>query len=203
MAGRANVYFDEAKGSFEVYFKVDGITYSFIAESNGTSYDDTVWKIQMRKKWAGNTEAIEDTKDVENAFVEAMNEWVELKNPTTFWWVASEKFPAYNNIAKTLAKKIKEYNFIDESAILEEQEPKDKSDLEYDFDGVEEENKYKRFIFTRDEIKEDFTSEEMANRKLESNEETFDTYEEPEDVKTNKDFTTFVKNDKLDKEAGY
>jgi len=196
--GRCNVWFDRAKGGFEIYFKVGGTTYSCIAESEGTEYDDGAWKLQLRKKWLGNTETIEETKEVENAFVEALSEWVELKNPTKFYWRASEKYPAYNNIAKALAKKIKDYNFIDESAITEDR------DKNYDVSNDEGEEKiYNRFIFTREELKEDQTSMEMAYTKLNDNEETFDVYEKPEDIKTNPDHMTYQKSDKLDKEGGY
>lgn len=201
--GRSNVWYDPDKGDFECYFKVNGITYSVLGESEGGTYDDEKWKLQLRKKWSGNTEMVEDTKEVESAFIEAITEWVEMKNPTTFWWIASEKFPAYNNIAEALSKKFKNYNFINEAAITEETETKEKDELEYDYDNVKEEKKYKRLIFTRHEIKEDVTAEEMSNKELDSNEETFDTFKEPEDIVTNKDHLTYEKNDKLDKEGGY
>ena len=113
MAGRSNVYFDEAKGSYEVFFKgKDGTTYQFLAISENISYDDTAWKLQMSRKIQGDTEMIPE-EEAEN-YIEAINEWVKCCNPTTFYWISSEKYTAYNTIASKLSKKIKEYNFIDE-----------------------------------------------------------------------------------------
>ena len=181
-AGRSNIWYDKNKGSYEVYFKQKGTTYSFIAESEGTEYDDGTWKIQLRKKWAGNTEMIEDTKELQEAFTEAMMQWVELKNPTTFWWLESQKFPAYNNIAKALSKKLKEYNFIDETAVQEET---------YDVVERSPEQPYKRFIFTREEIKEDInTTEEWFNKKMDEFSKTTGIYEPVEEIKTNPEHTT-------------
>lgn len=195
MAGRANCYFDEARGSFQVWFKaIDGDTYQFTATSENYTWDDNVWKVQMSKKIAGDTEAI--SEDVVKDFVEAITEWAKLRNPTTFWWVSSEQYPAYNSIAKALSKKLKEYNFIDETDV----EPETKYDVVEDAP----EHMYKRFIFTQQEPKEVIDSMEATNKKLDKNEETFDVYEEPEEIKPNKDHTTpFAKDGKLDKKIGY
>ena len=45
-------------------------------------------------------------EEVEN-YVEALTEWVIRSNPTTFYWISSDKYPAYNTIASKLSKKIK------------------------------------------------------------------------------------------------
>ncbi|MEM4261202.1 MAG: hypothetical protein QXG00_08210 [Candidatus Woesearchaeota archaeon] len=196
MMGRSNIWFDRARGGYEVYFKVNGITYSFLAESEGTEYEDGIWKIQLRKKWEGNTEMVEDTPEVQNAFIEAMTDWVALKNPTAFWWISSEKYPSYNNIAKALSKKLKEYQFIDETTIDESV---------YDVEEKAPEILYKRFIFTKVPIKETFTDpKEWYEKKLDNNEKTFDVYKNPEDIKPNPEHTTpFPKTGKLDKGVNY
>lgn len=196
--GRSNIWFDRAKGSFEVYFKVNGITYSFFAESEGTEYEDGVWKIQFRKKWNGNTEDIEDNDEVRKAFIEAILEWVKLKNPNTFYWISSELYPIYNNIAKELSRKLKNYNFIDETQQPEEEET-------YDVVERKPENLYKRFIFTKTETKETLTDpEEWYEKKLDNNEKVFKVYEPVKDIKPNPLHTTpFSKTSKLDKDFNY
>jgi len=196
MAGRTNCYFDEAKGSYQVFYKgKDGTTYQFTAISENETYDDTVWKLSLSRKIQGDTEMIPE-EEVEN-FTEAITDWVNNSNPTSFYFIWSEKYPAYNKIAEKLSKKLKEYNFIDESKQTHE-------DQKYDVIEETPETQYKRFIFTRHEIKEELKPEDWFEKKMDEFSKTTGIYEPVEDIKTNKEHTTpFAKNGKLDKGVDY
>jgi hypothetical protein len=149
----------------------------------------------MSRKIQGDTETIPET-EVEN-FVEAIGDWAKYCNPTTFYFIKSELFHSYNKIAESLSKKLKEYNFIDESKETHEDQK---------FDVIEEapETEYKRFIFTKTEFKEMVNTEDWLEKKLDDNYKTFGIYEEPEEIKPNEDHTTpFSKNGKLDKGVDY
>jgi len=195
MAGRSNIFWDEAKGSYECFFKgKDGNTYQFLAVSENETYDDTNWKISMSRKTQGDTETI--SEEVENDFVEAISEWVNLRNPTSFFFLSSELYPAYNNIANSLSKKIKEYNFIDESKQTHE-------DMKYDVIEEAPETLVKRFIFTKTEPKEEL-DKEYWEQKLDDNAKTFDKFTKPEEIKPNSDFQNpMSKSNKLDNGIDY
>jgi hypothetical protein len=196
MAGRSTIVWEESKMGWEAWFKgPDGITYSFLAESTGDTYQDDMWKLQLRRKAASNTEDIPDTKEMVESFSEAIMDWVNLRNPSSFFWIRSEKYESYNNIAKALSKKLKEYYFIDES-ILEE--------IKFDVIENAEENKYKRFIFTKTEPKAELKPEDWVEKKLDEFSKTTGVYEEPSEIKPDPDHTTpFNKNGKLDKGVDY
>jgi hypothetical protein len=174
------------KGNYNTYFKIKDTTYSFQACTYAQDeYDDSHWHIQMATKLAGNTEAIPEDKDVIKGFVEALDIWVKDADPRSFSWNASTLYPAYNKIAEEVSKKMKGYNFVNET--LEEKEEL--------ADGIKREgNPVGRFIFSKSEPKEYVEKpEDWFEKKTEADKDTFEKYEKPTEVKPPKNFMTYLK----------
>lgn len=130
-------------------------------------------------------------KKVTNALVKLVQEWIKEKMPETFYMQGSVNEEVYNEIADALKKSIKKYNVIDER-----DETKDDR-----IEGgiIKEGNPVGRIIWTTKPVDEgiELNFGDMDDgTKLG---ELENTYEEPQDIKTDKAHTTYKKSDKLEK----
>lgn len=176
--------------------EVEGVTYCFDAQQ----VPPPAWKLDFYEQksrklfFPGGRSGLVTAEDkkVADALTKLVNEWIDEKQPETFYMVGSINEDSYTNIIEALKKSIKKYNVIDER--------EDVKDDRLSNGVIKEGNPVGNVIWTTKSVDEGFElniGEMDDGTKLPEFEKT---YEEIEDVKLNKDYTTYKKNDKLDKE---
>lgn len=184
----AQKIYDQLKGKHESRFSVNGQEYAFLATSiaGDDSDSSTQWYLEFENLKSHRIGVGDDDKAVSKAFSEAVDQWVKEKQPTTFYTYGSH-IDSIKNILEAVKKKIKKYNVIDYT-----EDRKDESTGE-----TIEGNPLGKVVWSKVMAEDEgISSEELANKK---NDEFEKTYEEPQDIKLNKKFTSFKKDDKLDK----
>jgi len=186
----AQQVFDSLKGKYETRFKVEGMEYAFLATSIAGDYDDnTQWMLEFENIKSHRIGMGDGSPQVVKAFAEAVDQWVKERNPLCFYTNGSH-IESLTSIIEAVKKKVKKYNLIDDTA-----DKKDEATGE-----VIEGNPIGLIKWTKMVEDESISSEEKSNTK---NTPLEQGYEEPKDVKTNKEFLSGTsKKDKLDKADG-
>jgi hypothetical protein len=183
----AQQIYDGLKGKYETRFDVNGLTYAFLATSIGGDKDDnTQWMLEFENIKSHRIGAGDGDKKVVKAFAEAVKQWADEIQPYCFYTYGSH-LESLTSILEAVKKKIKGYNLIDYTA-----DQKDEATGQT-IDG----NPVGMIKWTRMVEDEVISSEEKANTK---NSEFETPYEEPKDIKPNKEYMSGTKKtDKLDK----
>jgi len=188
----AQKIYDGMLGKYETRFKVEGLEYAFLATSVGGNYDDnTEWMLEFENIKSHRIGVGDGDKKVIAAFKEAVGQWVKERNPHCFYTYGSHIEPI-QKIIEAVKKVAKGYNLDDSTA-----------DVKYEDGSIKEGNPVGKIKWTKMVQEDDLTSEDKANTKMDKNEEVFDVYEEPQDIKTDKAHMSGTsKSDKLDKNEG-
>ncbi len=185
----AQKIFDSLKGKYETRFDVNGMTYAFLATSIAGGCDDnTSWMLEFENIKSHRIGVGDNDPKIYKAFAEAVDQWVKEKQPLNFYTYGSE-IESIKSIVEAVKKKVKGYNLIDDTA-----------DQKFEATGETiPGNPVGKITWTKMVPQEAVDTEEREA--LVSDE--FETpYEEPKDIKPNKKYMTYKKDDKLDKGEG-
>jgi hypothetical protein len=185
----AQQIYNGLKGKYETRFKVEGAEYAFLATSIAGEYEDnTQWMIEFENIKSHRIGTLDNNPKIIKAFTEAVEQWVKEYNPHCFYTYGSH-IESLQKILESVKKKIKGYNLIDST-----------EDTKTESGEVIEGNPVGVIKWTKMVEQEVVDSEELSNTKQAEFEKT---YEEPQDVKANKEFMSGTKKtDNLDKGDG-
>lgn len=175
------------KGKYETHFKVGGVEYALIANSiGGDCQDNTQWMLDFENVTTHRIGVNDNNPKVAKAFAEAVDQWIKERNPHCFFTYGSH-IDSLKSIIEAVKKKSKKYNIIDDTA--------DKKNE--DTGEVIPGNPIGKITWTK-MIEQEVVP--TADREALVADEFEKTYEEPTDIKANKEYMSGTsKTDKLDK----